>query len=418
MAMELLKRLASGIRFNKTEAAVHWRTPATLDRGTLGEACLALDGRGHGSALWENDGGLWLMPTGLRSSLALIRLPLGEGKGPRIVLNPDGRGIALWLVESGGEQQILGKILGGGESIGHILFRTEGRIQHLQGAVDRRGNALVVWVHEKTGQFEVMAHAFDTRGLAWEKEPTTLSIPSDQGVEPRIAVNHREHAMVIWEVQDRQFEGLVASHYWPADRIWSDRPVPVVSHATLHHQVAMDDMGNALAVWIRTPNGQRSSIEASSYDVKSGEWGEPEVLGSAQTFTSPQLVMAGNGEALAAWCQGEGHGNARLFAKAFVKGKWAEEVEQLDPGHGRVTEFAIAIGAAGRAGLLVLQRGPGGDWATARLRQETWSEPMPLGVASPAVQSAPRLALCPQGAMALWIQGEGQQKHLMVTGTA
>ena len=417
MAMALLKRLTRGIQFGRTPVASLWRTPAILDRGTLGEACLALDGKGQGLALWENDGGLWTMPVGPGSSPALMRLPLGEGTTPRMVLNPENRGIALWQTEVAGECQVLGKILGGGESMAHVIFRTAGRVQHLQAAVDRRGNALVVWLHAKEGQFEVMAQSFDTRGLAWEQEPTKLGIPGSQAVEPRIAVNQREHAMVLWEVQEKGFEGLVASHYWPSDRIWSDRPVPVVAHTTRQHQVVMDDLGNALALWIHAPYGQRSSLEASFYDVHCGEWRKPEVLGNAQVFSSPQLVMSGDGQALAAWCQGEGHGTARLYAKAFAKGRWEANVECLDPGSGSVLDFAIALGADGLAGLLAVHQGPEGHWVSARMRQPEWSAPVQLGPGSRTPRSSPRLALCPQGVSALWKQGEGAEQTLILAET-
>lgn len=416
MAIEILKRITQGVRFGKAEQGPQWRTPAALDHGHLGEACLALDGRGHGTALWENGGEIWSMGIGPQSTKALMRMAMGEGTSPRVVMNPEGRGIALWLSKVGEERQILGRILGGGQSIAQVVFRTKGSIHHLQAAVDRRGNALVVWLHEREGTFEVMAQAFDIRGAAWEKESATLGVPSVPGAEPRVAVNHREHAMVLWEVEGA-FEGLVASHFWPSERIWSDRPVPVVTHATRHHQVAMDDQGNALALWVHAPYGQRSQLEASYYDGQACEWGPPETLGNAQTISSPRLVMTGGGEALAAWCQVEGHGASRLFAKAFRKGRWEAGLECLELGHGPVHDFAIGLNPDGRAGLLLVQRGPEGDWVSARLRQGEWSAPFQLVPPSGMPCSSPRLAFCPQGVSAIWIQGVGRQMSLMLAET-
>jgi hypothetical protein len=414
MAIDLLRRFTRGMRAGKGGGGSHWRTPVVLDRGALGEACLALDGNSHGSALWENGGRLWTMPIGPRTAPALMRLPLGEGTTPRLVMNSEGRGIALWQVVVAGERQLLGKILGSGGTAANVIFRTSGQVRHLQAAVDRRGNALVVWLHQVEGRFEVMAKSFDTRGLAWEQEPTTLGLVANRAGEPRIAVNHREHAMVLWEVQEAGSEGLVASHYWPADRIWSDRPVPVVAHATRQHQVAMDDLGNALALWINAPYGQRVTLEASVYDGKRSEWGEPEVIGTAQAFSPPQLVMSGGGEALAVWSQGEGHGAPRLFAKAFRKGRWEADVECLDLGREPVRDFAIAVGSEGQAGLLAVHQGPEGDWVSARLRQARWSPPVQLGPVSQLPLGSPRLRLCPGGASALWIQGEGKEQSLLL----
>lgn len=417
MPLGLFKRLVQGFSARKPGAKHHWRTPAILDRGLLGEARLALDGHGRGLALWENGGELWSMPIGPRSSPALVRLPMGEGVTPRLVLNADGRGLALWQSEVVGEKQLFGKILGSGDSMAHVIFWTNGQISHLQAAVDRRGNALVVWLHEKEGHFEVMAQNFDSRNETWEQEPTTLSIPSSETLKPHIAVNDRERAMVVWEVQDKDFEGLVASHYWPSDRIWSDRPVPVVSHAARHHQVVMDDLGNALALWIHAPHGERCTLEASFYDVRRSEWDEPQILTTAQTMTPPRIVMSGKGEALAAWCQGEGHGPARLYCKAFMNGQWAAEAECLDSGQGVVRDFAIALGPEGQAGLLAVHQGADVQWLSARLREGTWSGPMPLGHGSQVPCSSPRLMLCAQGASALWLQGEGLEKALLLSET-
>ena len=414
MALEGLKQFAKKIRFGRSEPVSPWRKPVTLDRGILGEASMALDGRGRGSALWENGGRLWTMPIGPHSAPAIMRLPMEDGITPRIVLNAEGHGIAVWQTETAGERQILGKILNGEETSARLIFRTDGQIYHLQATVDRRGNALVLWLLETYGRTELMAHLFDTRDLAWEQKPTTLGILLGPAVEPRLAANYRSHAMVLWEVEDRTSEGLVASHYWPADHIWSDRPVPVVSHATRHHQVVMDDLGNALALWVHSPYGQRSSLESSFFHGQSSEWGEPEVLASAHTFTLPRLAMSGNGEALAAWCQSEGRGASRLITKAFGKGRWGAGVECLEVGPGSVKDFAIDLGPVGDAGLLVVHQGPEGDWISARLRHREWSASFPLVPASLSPCSSPQLRLCPKGASAIWIQGAGRERALML----
>ncbi|NWJ39670.1 MAG: hypothetical protein HXX12_01715 [Geothrix sp.] len=417
MAIERLRRFAQSLRPGRSKAMTPWRTPVTLDRGSIGEACMALDGHGLGAALWESSGRLWTMPIGPQSAPALVRLPLGAGTTPRILLNPEGRGLALWQALAGEERQLLGKILGGGEGESHVLFRTAGLVYHLQAAVDRRGNALVVWLLETDGRYEVMAQSFDTRGQVWEQAPTILGIPNAAMVEPRLAVNHREHAMVLWEVEGSGQEGLVASHYWPSDRIWSDRPVSVVSHATRHHQVVMDNLGNALALWIHAPRGQRSSLEASYYDGQRCEWGAPEVLSTAQTFTHPRLVMNGEGEALAAWCQAEGHGASRLISKAFARGNWETGVECLELGHAPVREFSVDLGPEGQAGLIAVHHGTNGDWVSARLRHGSWGEAFTLAPASAQLCALPQIRLCPQGASAIWVQGTGREGNLMLVET-
>jgi hypothetical protein len=417
MALDLLMRFAHGMGLRKAGPVSPWRKPVRLDHGRLGEACLALDGHGHGSVVWENGGRLWTMPIGSRSTPALARLPLGEGTAPQIQLNTDGRGLALWQTQRNGERQIQGQFLGPEESSAKVVFQTAGVIRHLQGRVDRRGNALVVWCLDQSGQTEVLAQSFEARKQTWEQAPARLGVLSLPTAGPRMAVNQKEHAMVLWEMEDGVSEGLVASHYWPTDRIWSDRPVPVVPHATRHHQVAMDDAGNALALWIHAPYGQRCSLEASFYDALASEWGEPELLANARSFSAPRLVMTGEGRALAAWCQSEGHGPSRLFAKAFAKGQWESALDCVELGQAPIRDFAISLGADGSAGILAVHHGPEGDWVSARLRQGEWSAPLPLMPASSQPCAAPRLSLSSEGSSALWTQGEGREKVLYLAET-
>jgi hypothetical protein len=415
-AMDALKSFAQKFRSARSRSAPPWRNPVILDRGLLGVANLALDGKGCGMALWENAGRLWSVPIGPQSRPAIVRLPMGDGSNPLIVLNDDGRGLALWQAEAKAERQILGRILGGEDEASRVIFRTEGHIHHLQATVDRRGNALVVWLLEGDPRTEVLAQSFDIRALTWEQAPVILGLPSTPKVEPRIAANQREHAMVLWEA-DTSTEGLVASHFWPADRIWSDRPVPVVAHLTHHHRVAMDDQGNALAIWVHAPYGQRSSVEACYYDGRRCEWGDAEVIGTAKTMVAPRLVMSGAGDALAAWCQVEAHGSSHLISRAWRNGRWDPTGECHEPSHGPVKDFAMDLGPEGQAGLLMVQQGLEGDRVSVRLRKQKWSDSLPLVSASKLPCSSPRLRLCPNGASAMWFQGMGTERALVLAET-
>ena len=418
MALDMLKRWTQGLGLGRGESrVVSWRTPAILDRGALGEACLALDGQGRGLAVWDNAGSLWSMPVGPRTSPALLRTPFGEGGTPQLVMNAEGRGLALWVARMEGEWQILGRTLGTGEDSAQVIHRTPEAVRHLQGAVDRRGNALVVWLQRSGDGEQVMAQAFDTRAAAWEQSPTALGAPGGVGASPRMAVNHREHAMVVWEVQDDLFQGLVASHHWPNEHLWSDRPVPVVAHATHQHRVAMDDQGNAMALWIRPFQGERSVLESSHYEVQRGEWTEPQILATAPLLSHPQLGSSGDGLGCAAWCQSEGHGPARLMVREFRSGAWDAQATCLDQGHAPIREVALEMEARGSAGVLAIRETATGDQVVAWHLDGSWSQPRCFTPALRTRCTAPRLALCPGGASALWMQGEGADRALVMTET-
>lgn len=162
---------------------------------------------------------------------------------------------------------------------------------------------------------------------------------------------HREHAMVLWQSQCEEFDSLLACHYLPSEGIWSDQPVLVLPRRTSLHRIAMDDAGNALALWVHSPRGAKCELQSSFFQVKAAAWREPESLARAQAFTLPHLVMAGGGEALARW------------------------------------------------------------------REAAWSAPSRLGPTTQSSLLAPRLALCPQGAVALWTLNESGRRHPAIATT-
>jgi len=182
--------------------------------------------------------------------------------------------------------------------------------------------------------------------------------------------------------------------------------------------VAMDDQGNALAIWVRAPYGQRNFIEACFYDGRRGEWGEAEVIGTAKAMAAPRLVMSGAGDALAAWCQVEAHGSCHLISKAWRKGSWDPAGECHEPSHGPVKDFALDLGPEGQVGLLMVQQGLEGDRVSVRFWKQKWSESLPLVSASKLPCSSPRLRLCAGGASALWFQGQGTEKALVLAETS
>lgn len=418
MAFEQLLKMAHRLATPRRAAASPWRSPLRLDRGALGEVDLGLDGHGRGMALWEQAGQLWTLPVGPHVAPALARMPLGQGTRPRLLVNAEGRGMALWVDGIGGETQILGRALGASSGPTQVLQRTEGPVQQLQAAVDRRGNALVVWLQPGESGHDILARTFDLRSASWGEGAHRLGSTLGQEARVCLAANYREHALVLWQEEGPAEPRLVASHFWPTDRLWSDRPVPVVNRASQSHQVGMDDLGNALALWVHAPYGQRSTLEASAYDAQCCEWTPPVALAQAQVLSMPQLSMNGAGEALVAWCQAEGHGAVRLLCRTYARGRWLPGVDCLELGHEPVQAFSLALGTAGHACLVAVHRGPEGDWVSARRRQEEgWGEPHVLAPPAHTLYSQPLVQVCPQGASAVWMQGTGRERTLMLAET-
>lgn len=416
MALDLLKKMAAGLGRGGAKEA-RWRSPVSLDRGLIRGACFGMDRHGRGLALWERDGKLWTMSFGPGMAEAMSRLPLGEGKDPRIAVNLEGKGVAIWTQDTGVEKQIIGMPFDPTASVqptSRMLFKTFGNPRDIQVYIDRRGSALVVWSHELDGKWETLAKHFDVRSKVWDSEPTRLGPPVDHPLEPRLAMNRRGQAVVVWEQLTDRADCLVAAHYLPSEKQWSDRPVPVASGTAKEHQVAMDHAGNVMAVWVDHHYGQRPALQARLYSANRGDWCEPVVLATAQSFRQVRLAMTGTGEALAVWLQSEGTTLSFLHSKAFRNETWETQVTRLDGEGGRVTDFAMALGPKGLAGLFCLMQNQDSFAPMVRSRRKAWDPVAAVGPNSKLPHHHPVLSLCPEGNVAIWQVGAGAETQLVM----
>ncbi len=415
MSLAVFDKLARSLGRKPAPEGLSWHPPTLLDQGAIGGARLALGREDRGLAVWENAGKLWTLEQGAGTARALVRLPLAEGREPRLALDPQGRGAALWTVLENGETVLMGKSLGWGETIAQSLFRTPGRIHNLQALVDRRGGAMAVWCHETDGRFEILAQAFDTRAGRWDPRPALLGDPAARSSGPGLAMNSRGHAMVVVPVEADAFTGLVCFQYWPTDRIWSDRPVPVCPGRVLHHRVAMDAAGNAQALLITGIPEERAQLFACRYDAHLSEWAEPVQLAAGRELRSLRIAMSPDGTAIAAWNQAESSGNARLFCRWFRNGAWDAALTALDSGHGAVADLALDLADGGRGALLTCHRSPEGYRVFLRDLEAAPGAPVALGEAHPHPAVRPRLVRSPDGAAAIWVQMVGEKGMLYLS---
>jgi len=416
MSLSLLKRMTAGLAGGSLHGR-RWRPPVALDYGLIRGTCFGMDRHGRGLALWENGGRLWTHTFGPGMEESPSRLPLGEGKDPRIAVNLEGRGVAIWTMENGFEKHIVGMPFdptARTSPSSRSLFKTFGNVRDIQVCVDRRGSALVVWSHELDGRWETLAKHFDVRAKAWEDEPARLGPQVGHPLEPRLGMNRRGQAAVVWEEQTDRADGLVVAFYLPSEKQWSDHPVPVAAGTAKEYQAAMDHAGNLMAIWVNQTYGRRASLEARLYRADRAEWAAPEVLATAASFRQVRLAMTGTGEALAVWLQSEGTALSFLHSKAFRNDAWEGQVTRLDGEGGRVTDYAMALGAKGLAGLFCLMQSPDAYTPLVRSRTKVWNPPTAAGPKSRHPHHHPVLSLCPEGSVALWQVGTGAETQLVM----
>lgn len=413
--MALFKKLGL---IREPETGDGWLPPGTLDHGAIGRVCCVMDRDGRGQVVWENHGSLWLQVLGQADEAGFARLALGAGTDPRVAANLDGAGAVAWTADVAGGRSVLGLPIAAWRSPGssRILFSTAGRIHHLQLAADRRGGVMVVWCHELDGSFEVLVKRFDARAKLWDEEPARLGEKAARPIEPRLAMNRRGQAVVVWNEGSRESDALVGSFFLSATKAWSERPVAVATGRISEYQIALDHSANLMVLMVRQDFGQRPTLEARVHSAASSSWLPTQVLAAAPSLRQVRLEMTGTGDALAIWQQSEGSTLAFLYGKAYRDGVWEPGVTRLDTDTGKVEAYALALGSKGQAAMLCLARHQAGRTPLVRewWRGSGWGAPRTLGKPVAEALSQPMLTLCPSGALALWRVGEGTTALLLV----
>jgi uncharacterized protein YheU (UPF0270 family) len=148
-------------------------------------------------------------------------------------------------------------------------------------------------------------------------------------------------------------------------------------------QVAMDDNGNALIVWMQH-NGTRQQIYKSEY--RDGEWTHPtdlfnSISPDAGSANSPQVAMDDNGNALIVWPQSDGS-NYQVFKSEYRDGAWIHPATlsgYINPNGEDVYDPQVAMDNSGNA-VIVWQQSDGSTQQIykSEYRDGAWTHPEDL----------------------------------------
>lgn len=203
-------------------------------------------------------------------------------------------------------------------------------------AIDAAGNAYAVWWDARNRPQGDIYFAYRPAGGSWE---TNLTVNDVAGVPtadtvPRIGVNHKGNAYAAW-LDSRNPVPDVYSSYRPAGGTWganervSDAAGVMPGYGV---DLAVDDAGNAHAVWTDERNGNpdiyysRRATEGSwSANVKIND--DPNLEGR-QDQHGAVITVDGRGNARAAWLDNRNgkpspeYNLDILFASCPARGGW------------------------------------------------------------------------------------------------
>ncbi|WP_243295409.1 hypothetical protein [Geothrix mesophila] len=402
-----------------------WERPRALDRGRVGRPQIAMDDQGNALAAWHHrssdhegvyicryhaDQRSWdVVPRRLDSART-------QAQAPEIAMNCRSELAVVWHEQEGDQVRVCARhMLGSQETwvpYPMTLQAASGEVHSLHTAMDLQGNIHVVWCHGTPGAYRIYTSGYRADDGGWDPQPIPLGDPSSEPMFPQLAVNDAGQGLVAWDAGGNR---IVACHYDPGGRCWSDRPTRVAEGRSIYLRMAVDARGNAIVLWVEEGEAGIRTLQASHLDARRIEWTRAPRLSSGRAILWPQVGMDARGGAHLVWRQ-EAAGLMKLYAKRFAEGRWDEQRTLLVEDAGHSQAHALAVNPEGHAVVLWLQRQAAQAMVCVRrFDGRAWSaRPLLLGTPSRKDIQNPGAVLAPGGHVAvIWRQGDPQDGFIL-----
>jgi PKD domain len=226
--------------------------------------------------------------------------------------------------------------------------------------IDGRGNATLLWSSTNPGTDGTKVLVAERpRGAGAWSAPCELSGWQRAIAEPGLDVNVAGDAIASF------WDGELKAAFRPRSGTWQEAMPIGFGTGGINADVALDDAGNAFAVWEAPPFAANRSIYAAQRSVASGSWTAPVRIASGQPSGEPRLAVNGRGDAVVVWVAGSSSAwqSYRAFVASWSRdlGAWSS-AETL--GDRPYSEARIALDESGNATVLGV---PPPHLATARL---------------------------------------------------
>ncbi|MBN2318307.1 MAG: hypothetical protein JXR49_04485 [Acidobacteria bacterium] len=273
----------------------------------------------------------------------------GNAELPQIVMDADGNAVAVWE-QRDGTRNIRANYFDGATWGTAVTIETDdtGNAYSPQIDMDGEGNAIAVWSQFDGFNYNIWANYFD--GTAWGTAEIIDTNNVGSAYSPQIAMNHDGNAVSVWEQHDSFRYNIWANNFilydedeeevaeWGMGMSIEDENTGDAESP----QIAMDDDGNAIAVWMQF-DGFRYNIWANHFDGTA--WGMAELIETVDygNAYSPQIAMGDDGNAIAVWTQYDGF-RYNIWVNHFDGTTWwgiAELIETVDTGNAESPQIAM-----------------------------------------------------------------------------
>ena len=276
-----------------------------------------------------------------------------------------------------------------------------------QVGIDSAGNAIAIWqkwVGEST--YAVQSRTYDSSADLW-LTTTQLTPPATNQLKPQIAMNPAGNAIAVWERKDDVTgKDTIQAARYTATSGWLPTTIDLSDNTqdASDPQIAIDEAGNAIAVWDRN-----SVIQARRYDVNTDSWSATTNLSTVLANVA-QIAMDPSGNGIAVWIGLVGINNIIQTKRyGFFSDSWSAATNLSTTGQ-NADEAQIAMDTTSN-GIAIWKRNNGANFIiqTKRYDSETglWSATTNLSAAGQNGIS-PQITMNPTGnGIAVWYRSDG-----------
>ncbi len=243
-------------------------------------------------------------------------------------------------------------------------------------ASDGSGNVIAVW-RELEDDTAAIRAAFRPRNGSFGPSEQ-ISVPAVEAESPRVAMDRLGNAVAVWQESRTGHDSVVQAAIRPAGGAWSDpQTLSDPTDPAYAAEISIAD-GHVSAIWIARHDWL--PIVRTSSRTLADAWTDAETIsGPIGASFAPIVAVDDRGGAVAAWQLGDGSHRLIQASVRSTDGTWSQPELLSTPGHD-ATEPVLAVDGAGDA--IVGWARSNGLWRAAQIASRaaggTWGPPRNL----------------------------------------
>lgn len=242
---------------------------------------------------------------------------------------------------------------------------------------------------------------------ASELKPDTISPTHRSGSEPQLVSDGAGNVLAVWRSVDDNAESIRAAFRPKFGSFEASETISIPAVAAESPRVAMDGLGNAVAVWHESTTGHDSIVRAAVRPV-GGVWSAPQALSDPSEPAFGASVSIEAGRMVAVWVAREQWRPVIQSASGTMTGLWTPPASISGP---IGNSYAPTISLDDKGGAVAAWQWWDGSYrrieAAIRSSNGIWTKPEELS-APGHTASAPLVAMDAAGnAIAAWIRSNG-----------